>query len=213
MAKNNGNGKVGLEDRIVQAALDILEDEGYSALTVRNICKKADCSTTMFYYYFKDKSELLAFAVTSGVSVQDPSLMGRYVKLPPLEGIVQANLITARNLAEQDITLVINYFTADNAGINPSIVSGYERGGWLVREYQRHINKAATAGLFLPGVDTEELRNEINSIYYGTCFSWLVARGEFPLVPYMRKALIRHLNTFVIEKARLDIDDSSLDTF
>jgi len=43
---------------LVQIAMEILETEGFEALTLRNLAKKAGISRSTPYSYFKDKAEL-----------------------------------------------------------------------------------------------------------------------------------------------------------
>jgi len=45
------------------AALDLMWDEGYSAVTIDEICERADVKKGSFYYFFKSKAELAIAAL------------------------------------------------------------------------------------------------------------------------------------------------------
>jgi TetR/AcrR family transcriptional regulator, transcriptional repressor for nem operon len=45
------------------AAVDLMWDEGYSAVTIDEICARADVRKGSFYYYYKSKSELAVAAL------------------------------------------------------------------------------------------------------------------------------------------------------
>ncbi|HTQ30277.1 MAG TPA: TetR/AcrR family transcriptional regulator [Opitutaceae bacterium] len=45
------------------AALDLMWDEGYSAVTIDEICDRADVKKGSFYYFFKSKAELAIAAL------------------------------------------------------------------------------------------------------------------------------------------------------
>lgn len=50
-------------ERLMQAALDLLWAENYGGVTVDDICKRADVRKGSFYYYFPGKAELTVAAI------------------------------------------------------------------------------------------------------------------------------------------------------
>lgn len=46
------------ESAILAAALTLMREDGFEAVTVRDICKKAGITTGAFYYHFKSKEDL-----------------------------------------------------------------------------------------------------------------------------------------------------------
>jgi TetR/AcrR family transcriptional repressor of nem operon len=46
------------KERLTAAALDLMWDEGYSAVTIDEICARAGVNKGSFYYFFKSKAEL-----------------------------------------------------------------------------------------------------------------------------------------------------------
>jgi len=51
------------DERLMTAALDLMWDEGYSAVTIDEICARADVRKGSFYYYYKSKAELAVAAL------------------------------------------------------------------------------------------------------------------------------------------------------
>ncbi|MBQ1510277.1 MAG: winged helix-turn-helix transcriptional regulator [Selenomonadaceae bacterium] len=47
------------KDKIIKAAVSLIEAHGADSLTVRRICEKAELATGTFYYHFKNKDDLL----------------------------------------------------------------------------------------------------------------------------------------------------------
>jgi TetR/AcrR family transcriptional repressor of nem operon len=45
-------------ERLMDAALDLIWEESYGAVTIDDICKRADVKKGSCYYFFKSKSEL-----------------------------------------------------------------------------------------------------------------------------------------------------------
>ena len=51
------------QDRIVEAALDTLKEEGFQGATARSIAKRGDFNAALIYYYFGSVNELLLEAL------------------------------------------------------------------------------------------------------------------------------------------------------
>jgi len=49
--------------RLMDAALDLIWEESYGAVTIDDICKRADVKKGSFYYFFKSKSDLAVAAL------------------------------------------------------------------------------------------------------------------------------------------------------
>src|SRR3954466_5903752 len=51
------------DERLMNAALDLIWEESYGAVTIDDICKRADVKKGSFYYFFKSKAELAVAAL------------------------------------------------------------------------------------------------------------------------------------------------------
>ncbi|SRR5258708_5312970 len=50
-------------ERLMDAALDLIWEESYGAITIDDICKRADVKKGSFYYFFSSKSDLAVAAL------------------------------------------------------------------------------------------------------------------------------------------------------
>jgi TetR/AcrR family transcriptional repressor of nem operon len=50
-------------ERLMDAALDLIWEQSYGAITIDDICKRADVKKGSFYYFFSSKSELAVAAL------------------------------------------------------------------------------------------------------------------------------------------------------
>jgi TetR/AcrR family transcriptional repressor of nem operon len=50
-------------DRLRQAAIDLMWEESYGAVTIDDICHRADVKKGSFYYFFKSKADLMVSAL------------------------------------------------------------------------------------------------------------------------------------------------------
>ncbi|MDH3303159.1 MAG: TetR/AcrR family transcriptional regulator [Acidimicrobiia bacterium] len=67
-----------MRQRLLDAALGVLQHEGAAALTVRNITERAGCSTTGIYTYFGGKHGLVEAIFLNGFESFDDALTPHY---------------------------------------------------------------------------------------------------------------------------------------
>lgn len=52
--------KAEMKKRIINAAIELIEQEGYEKLSIRKVAAKIDYSPTTLYLYYKDKAEIIS---------------------------------------------------------------------------------------------------------------------------------------------------------
>jgi TetR/AcrR family fatty acid metabolism transcriptional regulator len=55
---------------ILEAAARLFSEKGYANVSIRDVCKEANTSPPMIYYYFKDKKRLFEAAVSQRLSMK-----------------------------------------------------------------------------------------------------------------------------------------------
>ena len=70
------------KEQIIDAAVEVLRDDGFSAINARSVAKKLGCSTQPIYFSFKNMDELKAALI---------SIYGKPAKLP--EFAVKAGVV------------------------------------------------------------------------------------------------------------------------
>jgi len=75
IAERREREKEALRTRIVEAARDIISEEGLDALSMRAIAERIEYSPATIYLYFRDKNELLGDVVHAGFE-----LLGEYIE-------------------------------------------------------------------------------------------------------------------------------------
>jgi AcrR family transcriptional regulator len=75
IAERREREKEALRTRIVEAARDIVSDQGLDALSMRSIAERIEYSPATIYLYFRDKNELLGEVIGAGFE-----LMGAYIR-------------------------------------------------------------------------------------------------------------------------------------
>ena len=76
-----GKASEGRRDQIVKAAVRLFSENGYFETTIDDIAKEADVSKGLIYLYFKDKHDLLFYALRFVLEIYEKdisSLLGKY---------------------------------------------------------------------------------------------------------------------------------------
>lgn len=56
---------------ILEAAAKLFSEKGYANVSIRDVCKEANTTPPMIYYYFKDKKRLFEAAVSQRMSMHE----------------------------------------------------------------------------------------------------------------------------------------------
>ena len=77
--------------RLMTAALELMWQEGYGAVAIDDICKKAEVKKGSFYNFFDSKADLAVAGLERNAELQKPALDTIFsISVPPLERIRQA---------------------------------------------------------------------------------------------------------------------------
>ena len=75
-----------MKDRLMEAAMDLMWQNNYSAASVDAICERAGAKKGSFYYFFKSKSELAAAALEADWNKKRAEMDSMFSPtVPPLE--------------------------------------------------------------------------------------------------------------------------------
>lgn len=160
--------------KIIDASVSIMSEEGADRLTVRRICEVSGLSTGTFYHFFADKSALMMSFVSDpgfrDIELKSPEddiaarvtelygiLVKRYVKLG--EGFMRA-FYTADNTA-------LASYTGADGGYGEQTVTG---------RCLAEICRAVEAG-YIDG-DAEEMTADVCTIVKGCVFDRCLTRSR-----------------------------------
>ena len=180
--------------KIVDAAAQIMKEEGYVNLTVRKICMTAGVSTGSFYHFYKTKDDLVSeFLIQEewARDMEDP------------DDIIEYTLFGYRKLIcayeKLGVDFTSNYYTADNQIFN---VYSRKSGSFTSYLIRRRMYAAREKGLIREGVEIERLLYGIQTMFIGNVFQWCVMKGAVDIHLEVDRMLRDYLWQFVTEKYR-----------
>ena len=177
--------------KIFNAAKNILQEKGYEALSIKNICEEAGVSNGSFYHHFKTKDDLLSYYIE-----EQPSINPDLLDLPesPDEAktaIIQVYLNYVHYCQDLGLSFMSNYYTPKNQSLNPAIRT--ERPYPIVTVHN-YLKKALDAGVIHLSYPLEDITTDIRMIVIGNVFEWCLKNGDADFEGNMKRSLQAYLD-------------------
>ena len=177
--------------KIFNAAKNILQEKGYEALSIKNICEEAGVSNGSFYHHFKTKDDLLSYYIE-----EQPSINPDLLDLPesPEEAktaIIQVYLNYVHYCQDLGLSFMSNYYTPKNQSLNPAIRT--ERPYPIVTVHN-YLKKALDAGVIHLSYPLEDITTDIRMIVIGNVFEWCLKNGDADFEGNMKRSLQAYLD-------------------
>lgn len=177
--------------RIFNAAKQILQEQGYEALSIKNICEAAGVSNGSFYHHFKTKDDLLSYYIE-----EQPSINPDYLDLPgnaeeAKTAIIRVYLNYVHYCRELGVAFMSNYYTPKNQSLNP--LTRTERPYPIVTVHD-YLKRAMDAGVITLPIPLEDVTSDIRIIVIGNVFDWCLKNGEADFEQNMERSLKVYLD-------------------
>ena len=166
--------------RIFRAAKTILQEKGYEALSIKNICEEAGVSNGSFYHHFEEQ----------------PSINPDLLDLPgsaeeAITTIVHVYLNYVEYCKELGLEFISNYYTPKNQSLNPDIRT--ERP-YPILTVHNYLQKSIDAGAIALRRPLEDVSTDIRMIVIGNVFEWCLKNGKADFEQNMRRSLECYLD-------------------
>lgn len=179
------------KERIFQAAIRILQRNGYENLSIKNICEEAGVSNGSFYHHFKTKDDLLSYYIEAQPTINPELLAMPSDKDSAKAAIVEVYLNYAAYCKELGVEFVAGYYNPHNQALNPDIRT--ERPYPIVT-VQQYLGKALHSGCISLNLSIPEVVTDIRMIVIGNAFEWAMRNGEVDFEENIRRSLSHYLD-------------------
>ena len=177
--------------KIFRAAKHILQQLGYEALSIKNICEEAGVSNGSFYHHFKTKDDLLSYYIEEQPNI-NPDLLDIPKSADEVKSaIVYVYLNYVHYCQELGVEFMANYYTPKNQSLNPLIRT--ERPYPIVTVHN-YLQKCIGAGIISPNQDIEDITTDIRMIVIGNVFEWCLKEGNADFEGNMKRSLESYMN-------------------
>ncbi len=181
-------------ERLVRAAVEIIQSEGAAAVTVRRVCETAGLSTGTFYHFFQNKDDLLMEFVRQG-SFDTVELTTPLTSLA--DRVCELYLHLIRQYRTLGLAFVRSFYSTENQALSAYL--GAQEGsfppGTAMARCEREIAAAIHAGVLPKGTDAHTLSMDVCTIVKGCVFEWALTGGTMDLEQTLRRIVggyLRH---------------------
>lgn len=177
------------ETEILNAALRLMREKGFEAVTVREICREAGITTGAFYHHFQSKEELFS----KGFAPLDQYIEG-LLKDRPSEQPLQRLEFVLRNYAlfiENCGELTAQYYQRRLSG-QATVSMDATRS--IRRVMVQCFEQEKERGMRLPGNDPVWTADFCYRHFRGVVIDWLLARRSYSLMDRMMEEFELFIN-------------------
>lgn len=179
------------ETAILNAALELMRQDGFESVTVRDICKHAGITTGAFYHHFKSKEELF----DKGFTPMDQFMATMLEKLPEddpvarLQAIVEHYALFMENCG----ILAAQYYqrrlsNPDTASLDPT--------HYIHSVLENCFTQAKERGYTILRDDPAWTAEFCYGHFRGVVINWLLHKREYSLQERMREEFRTFENMF-----------------
>lgn len=179
MAKKRGRpskseDQIDAKQKLLDAAVALIEKEGMEAVTVNNVLEESCLSNGTFYHHFKNIDDLM-------ITIVKELSFDAFPLLTPLEHFPERICELYDHLIDHYLRLGVKFmkrfYTTRNRGLASYMCEEYGRfaPGTAMARCEQEIQAAIAAGILSPETDAHELSADICTIVKGCLFDWAVS--------------------------------------
>ena len=183
---------IATKDKIFHAAKQILQKEGYEALSIKNICEAASVSNGSFYHHFQSKEDLLSYYIEHLPSVNGHILNNPSSVDEAIHSIIEVYLNYVKYCEELGVEFLSNYYTPKNEALNPHLRT--ERAYPIVT-VQHYLEDLLAQGMINTQYSLEQITTDIRMLVIGNVFEWCLNNGKTDFAGNIERSLRCYLNT------------------
>lgn len=168
------------ESAILAAAVALMREDGFEAVTVRDICKQAGITTGAFYYHFRSKEDLFAKGFEPLDQYMESALRDQPADDPAarLKAILHHYAIFMENCG----TLAAQYY---QRRLTDQDMSSMDASRYIRRALIDCFQQAREQGYSILKDDPEWTADFCYCHFRGLVIDWLIRRREYSLMEKM----------------------------
>lgn len=162
---------------IMEAAAQLIRQDGFDRMTVRDICAKAGVTTGAFYHHFKGKDDLLNQGFASLDNYLE-SALAPYDDAPPMERLEALLKFYTQYMEELGWETMALYYTRRLA--DPTASSMAPRR-YTLRTMEACLTELSRGQVLTPRYAPEWVADFFFRHFRGVVIDWILHRGGYSL--------------------------------
>ena len=177
------------KEKIIAAAIALIEEQGADCITVRRVCEKADIATGTFYYHFRNKDDLMMHFVR-GLSFETVELTAPTSDIAGR--IAELYMLLIRQYMSLGIAFMRSFYTSGNQALRTymgEIDRKFAAGTVMARCEQEFVKAQAEGGYITQNTDIHQMSADICTIVKGCIFEWCLSEGKMDIEAAVQRML------------------------
>lgn len=182
--------------KLLEATVKIIQNEGISSLNVRAICKEAGLSTGAFYHLFNSKEDVINYYLNFTFARYKYEVANEDADLSAAQKIRKLYQYTITCYKEAGYEFMSAFYTPSNAMLNFKNRPNNEPV--VLEEVCNYLIQGQKDGEIRKDIDIDKAKLEIAIIVTGAMFYWCVFKGDMDVSTIVDKNLETYLSTIEV---------------
>ena len=185
-------------EKLLKAAIKLVNRDGMKQLTVRNICDEAGLSTGSFYNLFSGKEDLISYYLKYAFVPYREKALVESEPYNPIERILIIYRAYVVYCKDMGLEFVSGLYASNH---NPffDFLHRDSDDDFIIATARSYIDEAKKQGLIRKEVDTDESLLRIAAASTGLLFYWCVFNGKIDLEYEVDAAIATYLRSIAID--------------
>ena len=185
-------------EKLLKAAIKLVNRHGMSYLTVRNICDEAGLSTGSFYNLFSGKEELIAYYLKYAFTSYKKQAEEEAKNYNPIERCILIYRFYVRCCQEVGIEFVSELYAA-NLNTFFDFLHRDTEEDLIIDVVRMYLEQGKAEGIVREDVDIDEALLRIAACSTGLLFYWCVFKGDIDIEYQMDEAMRTYLLSICVD--------------
>lgn len=185
-------------EKLLKAAIKLVNRDGMKQLTVRNICDEAGLSTGSFYNLFSGKEDLISYYLKYAFVPYREKAIEEGEKYNPVERCLIIYRAYIEYCKDMGLEFVSGLYASNH---NPffDFMHRDTKDDFIIATVRTYIDEAKEQGLVREDVDTDESLLRIAAASTGLLFYWCVFDGKIDLEYEVDEAIATYLRSIAVD--------------
>lgn len=185
-------------EKLLKAAIKLVNRDGMKQLTVRNICDEAGLSTGSFYNLFSGKEDLISYYLKYAFTPYREKALEESEKYNPVERCLVIYRAFVRYCKDMGIEFVSGLYASNH---NPffDFMHRDTQDDFIIATVRVYIEEAKELGLIREDVETNEVLLRIAAASTGLLFYWCVFDGKIDVDYEVNDAIEGYLRSIAVD--------------
>ena len=185
-------------EKLLKAAIKLVNRDGMKQLTVRSICDEAGLSTGSFYNLFSGKEDLISYYLKYAFVPYREKALEESEPYNPVERILIIYRAYVVYCKDMGLEFVSGLYASNH---NPffDFIHRDADDDFIIATVRSYIDEAKKEGLIRQDVDTDESLLRIAAASTGLLFYWCVFNGKIDLEYEVDAAIATYLRSIAVD--------------